>query len=152
MVISCKCGLLPNIYWDVEPMWGLCARVVLAGGCCGQLLSGLEERRGAVLAAALNHWLCIPHSCSRGVVLAAVGPELPGRQVLRARQGRQQAGGLLCSLCPGQSLGKDPAQEQDADAHPHQSSVFLCTGLPVGLGAGGRACSSAVSHFPVPYR
>lgn len=85
-------------------IWGLCARVVLAGGCCGQLLSGLEERRGAVLAAALNHWLCLAHSCPSGAVLAAAGPELPGRQVLRARQGRQQAWGLLCSLCPGESL------------------------------------------------
>lgn len=49
-------------------------------------------------------------------------------------------------------MGKDPVQEQDAEAHPRPSIMFLCTGLPVGLGAGGRACSSAVSRIPVPCR
>lgn len=71
----------PHLHAGVEP----------AGDHHHQLLTGLEESRGAGTGTAPNHWLFPVPSRPGEMVPAAVMPQLPSRQVPRAGQNRQWA-------------------------------------------------------------
>lgn len=118
-----------------------CAGAGPAGDCHRQLLTGLEEWRGAATGTAPNRWLSPVPSRPGETVPAAAMPELPSRQVRRAEQDRQRSGGLLC---PGQSLLRAGVL-RGSGSRDRPRSTSLRAGLPVGPGAVGRA-GAGLSH------